>query len=51
MLAQRIANPRVSLVEHREAAELGLLIGILVLVGGGIALAVESRRRRAKGES
>jgi len=29
----------------RMQVDLGLLIGLLVLVGGGIALAIESRRR------
>jgi hypothetical protein len=49
MLGQLITNPRLSLVTHRDQAELGLLIGLLVLIGGGVALAIESRRRRAKG--
>jgi hypothetical protein len=36
------------LVTNHEQAEWGLLMGILVLVEGGIGLAIESRYRQAK---
>jgi len=51
MLSQLITNPRLSLVEHREQAERGIMIGFLVLVGGGIALAIESYLCRARKEA
>jgi hypothetical protein len=50
-LSHLIAIPELSLTDHREQAVWGLLIGFLVLVGDGIALALDSRQRRAKGES
>jgi hypothetical protein len=49
-VSQLIANPGLSLTDHREQAMWGLLIGFLVLVGGGIALALDNRHRRTKGE-
>jgi hypothetical protein len=39
-----ITNPQLSLVDHQERGLWGLLIGFLVLVGGGIAVAIEGRR-------
>jgi hypothetical protein len=48
MLGPLITNPHLSLNNHREQAELGLLVGFLVLAFGGIALAIESRYRQAK---
>jgi hypothetical protein len=50
-VSQLIADPGLSLTDHREQAMWGLLIGLLALVGEGIALALDSRQRRAKGES
>ena len=51
-MGQLITNPHLSFIDHPEQAQWGLLPGFLVSVGGGIAVAVESRlRRRAKGKS
>jgi hypothetical protein len=38
-----IADPRLSLSDHRAQAMLGLQIGYLALAAGGIGLAVQSR--------
>jgi hypothetical protein len=43
-LAQLIADPRLSLSNHRTQAEWGLLIGLLMLVAGGIGLACWSKK-------
>ena len=45
LMGQLITNPELSLVDHRQQAQWGLLIGLLVLVSGGIAVAIEGRRR------
>jgi hypothetical protein len=43
------AFTKLNLTDHPDQALYGLLVGWLVLIGGGIGLALEDRLRRPKG--